>query len=241
MPSMLATACQNAVLKGAANLTAQVTANWHATDYVPIDRQRILEFAIYGFVGANINYVWQEFLEKTFPGRRVEQKRRHFRPAPVGDKDDGGKSEQHHHHHVIPMTTLPLPPPSSSPSASHHHGPASAPTNDGGISWFNTLAKLVADMTLGLSFMICILLVITNIARVQQFGEILDIIQQKLWQLMKAGWHIWPVVAFISFVWIPVRWRVLVGGCVGFGWNIFLSIVAVSTRPISSAQSKPAG
>ena len=239
---MLSTACQNAVLKGAANLTAQVTANWHATQFVPIDRQRILEFAIYGFVGANINYVWQDFLERTFPTRRAAaaHQKQHFRPAPVGDKDDGGKSE----HHVIPVASIA--PPSAvaagiGPSAtSHHHALPSAAAKDGGISWFNVLAKLVADMTLGLGFLICILLFITNVARVQRFADILDIIGQKLFRLLLAGWHIWPIVGLISFVWIPVRWRVLVGGCIGFGWNIFLSIVAVSTTPIS-ATAKPGG
>ena len=238
MPSMLSTACQNAVLKGAANLTAQVTANWHSAEFVPIDRQRILEFAIYGFVGANINYLWQDFLENTFPTRRAAARQKHhFRPVPVGDKDDGGKSE----HHAIPMVAMPPASAAAHSPAALPHGPsaAAAAAKDGGISWFNVLAKLVADMTLGLGFMICVLLVITNVARVQRFGEIL--IRQKLFHLLAAGWHIWPIVGLISFVWIPVRWRVLVGGCIGFGWNIFLSIVAVSTTPIPAAAAKPGG
>ena len=79
-----------------------------------------------------------------------------------------------------------------------------------------------------------------HVARVQRLGDILDIIGQKLFRLILAGWHIWPIVGLISFVWIPVRWRVLVGGCIGFGWNIFLSIVAVSTTPVS-AVAKPGG
>lgn len=54
---------QSALLKSAANLTAQA-ANSKLT---AIDWQSVAEFAIFGLIQAHLNCHWQRFLENTFP------------------------------------------------------------------------------------------------------------------------------------------------------------------------------
>ncbi|KAL4735234.1 hypothetical protein BDV11DRAFT_212183 [Aspergillus similis] len=46
----------------------------------------------------------------------------------------------------------------------------------------------------------------------------------RIWSLVLDAWKIWPAAALANFLRVPVDWRVLVSSCVGFAWNIFLSI-----------------
>ncbi|KAI1074375.1 Mpv17/PMP22 family protein [Whalleya microplaca] len=196
MPSMIATAVQSSFLKAAANLTAQLAARWNAKGPQPLlDVQRLVEFATYGFIGANMNYLFQHWLERAFPT--------HGKVIPkVSASDDDIKPE------------MPV--------------PAVTDEAHSGINWRNIVWKVVLDQTVGFLVMIVVFLFITNVARVPHLVLILEVWKQKIWGLLKAGWTIWPAVAVINYLWVPVRSRVLVGACVGFGWNIFLSIVSMA-------------
>ncbi|KAK6077929.1 Mpv17/PMP22 family protein [Seiridium cupressi] len=214
MPSMLTTAIHNTFIKGAANLTAQLAVQWNATDPQPLDLQRILEFAIFGFIGAHIGYIWHHFLEHQFPTHTIP----HVGQPPViapGEKDKDASA--------------PLPPPAASTADQGSGGGATK------VSWKNVMAKVIADQTVGLCVMITTFLIITNIARVPHLVDVFQVVEEKLWRLVRAGWNIWPIVAMCNFLWVPVRWRVLVSSCVGFLWNIFLSLVSMgpvaSTKP----------
>jgi protein Mpv17 len=211
---MISTAIQNTFIKAAANLTAQLAVQWKSHESQPLDVQRILEFAVFGFVGAHIGYVWHHFLEDKFPTHTAAAR---ASPPPIelqpGDKDKDAASA----------------PPPLPPGLDPKAGPLS-------MSWRNIVAKLVADQTVGLSFMIVTFLIITNIARVPHLVDVFEVIEQKLWMLVLAGWHLWPLVAVCNFVWVPVRWRVLVSSCVGFAWNIFLSVVSMAKPVVSSVQ-----
>jgi hypothetical protein len=98
------------------------------------------------------------------------------------------------------------------------------------LIWRNVLAKLILDQTIGLAISGSVFLICTNIARVESPLMVLDVIGNRLWPLIKAGWHIWPLVAICNFLWVPLRSRVLVAVCVGFGWSIFLSIFAMKKQ-----------
>lgn len=203
MPSVTTTAINNSCLKAAANLTAQLAAGWHAPTSQPLDLQRIAEFAVFGFVGAQIGYRWQHLLEDLFPTRRSNVLPR-VPPSPGEEKTND--------------------PPGAA-------GDQSQSESEPGIDWRNVAMKLVADQTVGLLMMIIIFLIITNAARLRSVPLVMEAIQQKAFKLVKAGWTIWPAVAICQFLWVPVRWRMIVAGCIGFGWNIFLSIASMSPPP----------
>lgn len=83
MPSFAKTIIQSAVLKAAANLTAQIGTQYQAQDPQPLDWQRVAEFAIFGLIQAQLNCWWQQFLEDSFPTRVSAKKTER-------EKDQGG-------------------------------------------------------------------------------------------------------------------------------------------------------
>ncbi|KAK7958676.1 hypothetical protein PG988_013524 [Apiospora saccharicola] len=215
MPSMLATALQNTCIKAAANLTAQLASRWHAEGTPePLDKQRILEFAFFGFIGALIGYEWHHGLERHFPTRT-----RTFKQRVAGDNLEKGRDPEE----------KPAVPESSGGNGGGGGGGSGSGSGSSGdlkISYRNVAAKLVLDQTISLSLMITLFLIITNILRLPTLALVFGVVRRKLWGLLRAGWTIWPAVGLVNFIWVPVRSRVLVASCVGFGWNIFLSVMA---------------
>ncbi|OBR08128.1 Mpv17/PMP22 family protein [Colletotrichum higginsianum IMI 349063] len=63
---------KSAMLKSLASIAAQVAARWHDPIPPPLDWQRVVEFAVFGLVQAQINTHWQRLLEDLFPTRRPQ-------------------------------------------------------------------------------------------------------------------------------------------------------------------------
>lgn len=198
MHRIIITAIQSACLKASANLTAQIAAKWRSDTPCEFDWQRVAEFALFGLVGATIGYVWQHMLENAFPTRTE----RLWQPHPADNESLEIKDK------IVPPT------PTADSSAR-------------GISWLNVGYKLIIDQTVGVTMMNTTFLIITNIFRLWSLSLVLDVVHERLWGIVKAAWMIWPAVAVINFVWVPVEFRVLVAACVGFAWNIFLSIISL--------------
>ena len=57
------------------------------------------------------------------------------------------------------------------------------------------------------------------------WGAVASEVQDKFWPLVASGLKLWPFVSLISFVFVPVNKRVLLGALVGVGWNIYLSLL----------------
>jgi hypothetical protein len=53
-------------------------------------------------------------------------------------------------------------------------------------------------------------------------------VEQRFWPLMKDGLKLWPFVSLMSFLFVPVNRRLLLGALVGVGWNIYLSLLVGS-------------
>lgn len=179
MPSVIAAAIQSAVLKAAANLTAQVAASYKTRGPKPLDWQSVVEFAIFGLIQAQINLLWQQFLEDSFPTRK-------------------------------------------------HGSSVSKPDQEARINWLHIFIKLILDQTLGQFIMNTTFLVCTNIARVDSSSQVVDVVRGKVWRIIQTGWRIWPAVSLCNFIWVPVEYRVVVASCVGFGWNIFLTLISLT-------------
>lgn len=116
---------------------------------------------------------------------------------------------------------------------SQHYVETQHPATDGNgpvakLDWKNILTKLIIDQTIGTAWISASFLIVTKWPRCESTLLLLAEIRTNIWTLVKASWTVWPWVALVNFIFIPVSWRVLVGSLVGFGWNIFLSIM--STR-----------
>ncbi|EFQ25144.1 Mpv17/PMP22 family protein [Colletotrichum graminicola] len=188
MPSILATAIQSSLLKGTANLTAQLV-NQHRQaggGSPPLDVRRVLEFATFGFIQGHINYWWQHFLEDSFPNAARGRARKPSIVEPKVEKPDG-------------------PPP---PAKNYY---------------FNVARKILVDQTIGLFMMNSAFLIITSALRLGLSPLVYQIWRERIFDLIKAAWKFWPLVALFNFALVPVGYRALVGMCVGFLWNMFLT------------------
>ncbi|KAJ9136562.1 hypothetical protein NKR23_g9731 [Pleurostoma richardsiae] len=202
------TALKSATLKASANVTTQLVARWRAGHALPFDWQRVLEFAVFGIIGASIGCVWQEALEVSFPTRRAAPRKQPGLEDAVEKKD------------AVPNAPAP-----ASPAEQLQPQHAGA----GGTSWWNVVIKLLLDQTVGLLVMNTIFLTVTNLAHVASVAEIPGIVNQRVWRIVRAGWNVWPLVAVANFLWVPVESRVVVAACVGFGWSIFLSVISMKS------------
>jgi protein Mpv17 len=191
MPSITSVTIQSAILKVAANLTAQTLTQWNTPSTLEYDWTRVAEFAAFGIVSAPIVSVWQRLLERNFPSQQKSfpQAKSNGSPKPTAEVE--------------------------------------APTKH--LSWGNILIKLLLDQTIGQFIINTTFLVCTNGARIESWTDLLELIQSRIFLIIWASWKLWPWVALVNFIWVPVQWRVLVGALVGFGWNIFLSIWSMRT------------
>ncbi|KFA60281.1 hypothetical protein S40285_07383 [Stachybotrys chlorohalonatus IBT 40285] len=208
-------AAQALTIKVSANLVVQTTALHSDPFKTAIDWQQVAEFALYGTIGSQVGNVFQYVLEDWFPNRSSTA----VLPT-VGDNiPTVGAAEK------LPPVVL-----DEKKKTDEPVGPEvrSRRCWDVGsdLSWRNLLAKLVVDQTLGLVISGSIFLICTNAARVSSPAELVAIIRARIFPLIRAGWHIWPLIALLNFMFVPVRSRVLVAVIVGFGWSIFLSIFA---------------
>lgn len=211
MGPLLSTAIRALFLKAGANLTAQLAARWHAQDPVPqpIDRQRILEFAVYGFFQAQLGFVWHIFLERLFPSRRPSD-------APVGPPKEKANDDEESR---------------LSTEGTSVHLLEILKSSRQGVNWWNIVAKLLLDQTIGMFCFLSMFLAWTNFFRVESLSEIPKIWRAKIFTIICASWLIWPWVMTLNFVLVPVEKRQLVSVCVGFCWNIVLSLLTHPEPP----------
>ncbi|PKS08640.1 hypothetical protein jhhlp_005027 [Lomentospora prolificans] len=195
-------ACQGMAMKVSANLVVQGLAHRRSPETSPFDGQQVLEFALYGFIGSQVGNVVQYLLEDWFP---------------TGTSQGG---------EVLPATMASGQIEKKDDDSSLAGKGRTCLRISPDLIWRNVLAKLVLDQTFGLFISGCVFLICTNIARVPHPLMVVQVIEQKIFALVRAGWHIWPLVAICNYLWVPVRSRVLVAVFVGFGWSIFLSIFA---------------
>lgn len=213
MGPLLSTAIRALFLKAAANLTAQLAARWHAQDPIPqpIDRQRVLEFAVYGFFQAQLGFFWHIFLERLFPSRRPVAD-----PAVLLSKEKADDDEESR----------------LSTEGTSVNILETIKSSRQGVMWWNIAAKLILDQTIGMFTFLTIFLAWTNLFRVQHISEIPDIWRAKIFTIIYASWAIWPWVMTLNFVLVPVEKRQLVSVCVGFCWNIILSLLTHPEPPV---------
>lgn len=88
MPSFIATAVQSALLKSSANLLVQIITQWREKEsQLAVDWQRVIEFAIFGLIQAQLNWWWQQFLEDILPTRTAASNSKEGQKTAAGEHD----------------------------------------------------------------------------------------------------------------------------------------------------------
>ncbi|KAA8569288.1 hypothetical protein EYC84_000947 [Monilinia fructicola] len=118
--------------------------------------------------------------------------------------------------HLLPSKKRPHP--QNTPEKS----PQSAPS----LSLTNTILKVLLDQTLLAVFNVLFFLISFSIFRGSTLPQALQYAQSRYWDMMKAGWKLWPVVSLSNFAVIKsVQGRALLGSLAGIGWNVYLGLV----------------
>ena len=71
-----------------------------------------------------------------------------------------------------------------------------------------------------------------GLARGQDWQETKTEVQTKLWPTMLVNWAVWIPAQALNMTVVPLRYRVLVANCVGFGYGIFLSMMANDSEAV---------
>ncbi|KAK5374828.1 hypothetical protein LTR20_001119 [Exophiala xenobiotica] len=102
----------------------------------------------------------------------------------------------------------------------------SATSSDKVLSRRNTAHKLLFDQTL-CAFVNTVAFVAAMAAfKGKNMKSVRRDVERDTIPLMINGWKLWPMVAFLNFVFVPVNHRIIVASIVGLFWGIYLSLFA---------------
>ncbi|ETN01902.1 hypothetical protein PPTG_16971 [Phytophthora nicotianae INRA-310] len=91
--------------------------------------------------------------------------------------------------------------------------------------------KVLADMVFIAPQMPIWYLTSTGLMAGKPLGQALDEAIEKQPVMLMANYMVWPTVNFISFSYVPLHYRLLVGNVVNLGWSSFLSYMANNPAP----------
>ncbi|KAI0129068.1 hypothetical protein BJ170DRAFT_594887 [Xylariales sp. AK1849] len=198
MPSpMIKATLAAAALSSASNILAQILEAYTGELPFVFDVPQFVRFVILSFITSPPNYIWQQYLERSFPAYErktalsdVEGQR--MAKEEVGLGHEGASTEQ-------------------KPK----------------LNWRNTMTKWFIDcMTLGAIMNTVAFFVLMGILKGQSTSQIGHNVRTKTIPLIVAGYKIWPFASIISFSCVPVERRIVFLSFVGLLWGIYMSLVA---------------
>ncbi|KAJ2904903.1 hypothetical protein MKZ38_006944 [Zalerion maritima] len=217
LPSWVVATLQTAILSAISNLMAQGLASYKHSRPFAIDWVPIFQFFVFACLNTPINFAWQLFLEDTFPS---------YPEQPKPKKKEGEKDVA----------------PAPEPKLSVLHTIIKTVMDQTLGAVINTflfafytysiqqaMAHRFADPFYAkpegsLSFLLSGKAV--DYSRIN-WNDILEVVSQKLWPLIFAGWKLWPAVSIVNFAFVKtVEMRNLVGALAGVGWGVYVSLFA---------------
>ncbi|KAM0171492.1 hypothetical protein ACHAPF_008094 [Botrytis cinerea] len=94
------------------------------------------------------------------------------------------------------------------------------------LSVTNTILKVVIDQTLLAVLNVMLFLITFSLFRGATLQQAVQSAESEYWDMMKAGWKLWPFVSLSNFAVIKsVQGRALLGSLAGIGWNVYLGLV----------------
>ncbi|KAL2129064.1 hypothetical protein VTI74DRAFT_8279 [Chaetomium olivicolor] len=231
-PPIVTATIQAAVISVISNLLAQaITAHQTSTPLI-IDWIPVFQYALFAVVSTPPNFLWQEFLESTFPA---------YHMAPTAEA-------------VVSA--------SKSDDAELDDEARTGRIVEPRLNKRNTLVKAVLDQTVGaalntLGFSMFVggirqgmkhhyddagaagagagkkgrwgfLVEPRDAVRYEQvrWDSVWEAAKGEFWPLVKAGWRFWPAVSLVNYVFLTsVEARSLLGSLAGLGWGVYISLV----------------
>ncbi|RDW92492.1 hypothetical protein BP5796_01886 [Coleophoma crateriformis] len=194
---IFSTTLQACVLSAASNLIAQgITAYQNDAPY-SVDWTPVVQFVLYTILNSPPNFLWQSFLESSFPATYITPSSKAIAAAANNDEK---KLDAEEVSHEIVETKL---------------------------SVRNTTIKFLLDQTVGATVNTLLFSLVFAGFQGATTAQAVQIAKQDFWGMMYAGWKLWPAVSAINYTLITtVEGRSLVGSLAGVGWSVYLSLIA---------------
>ena len=173
-------------------------------------------FAIFSILSCPPNYIWQAWLEATFPAYTEwltpNEKERLVDEAVTGESTGTEKAGLRTRNEKQAAATK-----ESAPDVQKVKKQ---------LSIRNTAVKFLLDQTLGALVNTVLFIMGIALLRGQSWQQGWEATKVGFWPLVSAGQKLWPAVSLLNLTLVPVERRMLVGSIVGVGWGIFLSLVS---------------
>ncbi|PVI04597.1 hypothetical protein DM02DRAFT_611421 [Periconia macrospinosa] len=213
--SPIASSCLISLAIGcASNLIAQRLKAYNAGTPFVFDEPLFWRFAVLSVVTTPVNYWWQVWLERNFPG---------WRPTSGSDKkadiSDAEKGTLFKEKEDVDKKHSGSKDKSSSPNNIRVHNRVR--------DWRNIFCKWFLDcMTLGALINTALFLILMGIMEGKSYAQIETHLRKDMWQIIWDSYKIWPVANFVSTMWCPVEKRIVFLSACGLVWNVYLTLVA---------------
>ncbi|KAH7021952.1 hypothetical protein EDB80DRAFT_693882 [Ilyonectria destructans] len=220
MPPILSVTLLNTILAATSSLLAQALTWYRTNQPLIIDWAPVAQFIIWTIISTPPNYLWQDYLEQTFPAYHAaaEKARRSDDKAVDGMIAKVDLVEPKFNvRNALVKTML-----DQTAGAAVNtflfsvfiHALKAAMTRPAGLE--------ASGQTVAFSFSGSVV----DYDRVD-WSLVLARAQAEFFPLLMAGWKLWPAVSLINFVFIKtVEGRNLLSGLAGVGWGIYMSLFA---------------
>ncbi|KAI1320425.1 Mpv17/PMP22 family protein [Xylariaceae sp. FL0255] len=227
LPPIVTATLQSAVLAATSNVLAQCLTAYKLHTPIVFDLVPIFQFVVFTFLNVPVNFLWQDFLESTFPAYSVSPTRIAVASAAVGDEKELDKEA------------------------------SEGKLVESKLNISNTVIKLVLDQTIGAAVntvLFSIFMHSIQAAMPRPLGSPLsspdkslrylmsggaidysrvdwdDIVvksQAEFYPILVAGWKLWPFVSLVNFTLIKsIEGRNLVASLAGVAWGVYMSLLA---------------
>ncbi|KAK0749202.1 hypothetical protein B0T18DRAFT_99723 [Schizothecium vesticola] len=205
LPTIVKATLQTAFLNALSNVIAQVITAQKDHTPLTLNWTPILQFLLFGLISTPPNFLWQDFLESTFPAAvHLAPTDEALASAAAGDE----KALDAEARDGRLVTTR--------------------------LSKRNTAAKTVLDQTVGAALNTLLFSCFMHGVREAmapgggvEWEAVWGRARGEFWGLLRAGWRFWPFVSVVNFVFLStVEARNLVGSLAGLGWGVYMSLFA---------------
>ncbi|KAF1935232.1 integral membrane protein-like protein [Clathrospora elynae] len=197
----IATACLSALaIDSCSNVIAQRLKAWNESKPFVFDRVLFTQFAIMVVLTAPINYHWQNWLERAFPGWKTVKQ---TRAIGVGEEEKGIMLKEDGEDKKVVEEEVRV------------------------RNWWNIFRKWFTDcITMGALLNQSMFLILIGLMKGKTVALIVQDFRNELLGLIFDSYKVWPIANFISTTFIPVERRIVFLSFCGLLWNIYLSLVA---------------
>ncbi|KAH8601413.1 hypothetical protein B0O99DRAFT_589459 [Bisporella sp. PMI_857] len=194
---VVSTTIQACILAGTSCLIGQAITIFKSDAPFTIDFTQLAQFIAFTILTCPPNFLWQTYLESTFPAARLVPSKSAISAASNSNEkelDREQKADEILEHKL--------------------HIP-------------NTITKFILDQTIGAAANTLLFSFIFAGFKGATLDQAIQISKQDFWGLMSAGWRLWPAVSLLNFTVVKsVEKRNLVGGFAGMIWGVYLALVS---------------